>query len=214
MTIGCHSERSTHRSIRCLAVGASAAFLVAFERDLAFLVRQFPEKARASFALLSSVTEPVLVLPLLAGILAIALLRFGKHGRYFPVKVVGLCLVSGTCALSVALLGKVPLGRARPQVTAELDPLVFKPFGGSAAFESLPSAQAATTAAICICLATCAPRCRVIVLPCMVLVGLSRVVIERHWVSDVLAGWVVGWLSALAALLLFRRLLGTSEATI
>ncbi|WP_394802010.1 phosphatase PAP2 family protein [Rhizobium halophilum] len=211
MTRDCALERSTHRSIRWLAIGASAALLIALERNVAFLVRQFPEKVRAFFALVSSVTEPVLVLPLLAAILAIALLRSGKRGCHLPVKVAAICLISGTCALVLALLGKVPLGRARPQITGELDPLVFKPFGGSAAFESLPSAQAATTAAICICLATYAPRSRLIVLPCMVLIGLSRVVIERHWVSDVVAGWMAGWLAASMTLLLFRRMLGTGE---
>lgn len=212
MTHGCHPGRSTYRCILWLSGGASAALLIAFERDVALLIRQLPEKVKALFTVLSSVTEPVLVLPLLAATLAITLLLcLASRGCLLPVKMTGICLFSGACALALTLLGKVPIGRARPQTVAELDPLVFKPFDGSAVFGSLPSAQAATTAAICFCLATWSPRTRFIVLPFMVLVGVSRVVIERHWVSDVLAGWVVGWLAASMTLLLFRRLLGTSE---
>ncbi|WP_230532974.1 phosphatase PAP2 family protein [Microvirga roseola] len=204
-----HPWRSIYLSSLVAAGSAALSFFFAipFDKHVAVLVRKFPDEAKAPFAVLSGATEPVLVLPLMACALVMIILISGRRGLTKPGMVTGLCLISATLALLLTFLGKVPIGRARPQISAEWDPLLFKPFAGSYVYESLPSAQAAMIAAICLCIASRVPGRRLIALPVALLVSLSRVVIERHWLSDVLAGWVVGGLAALASVLLLSRFL-------
>ncbi|WP_172801572.1 phosphatase PAP2 family protein [Agrobacterium tumefaciens] len=185
----------------CLPLfGATICFVTMrfFDRATLFAVREMPEATKDVFMHLSYWTEPSKALTAMA--MAVVLTALSSSVSGFPrptlLKLFVLSLVSCVFVLCFVLLAKTSIGRERPLPSSGFDPFVFAPFSGSEAFESFPSAQAAIAAAICYCFMLRYPSCRPLALVLMVSVGLSRVVIERHWISDVVAGWLVGWLGA------------------
>lgn len=185
----------------CLPLfGATICFVTMrfFDRATLFAVREMLEATKDVFMHLSYWTEPSKALTAMA--MAVVLTALSSSVSGFPrptlLKLFVLSLVSCVFVLCFVLLAKTSIGRERPLPSSGFDPFVFAPFSGSEAFESFPSAQAAIAAAICYCFMLRYPSCRPLALVLMVSVGLSRVVIERHWISDVVAGWLVGWLGA------------------
>lgn len=185
----------------CLPLfGATICFVTMrfFDRATLFAVREMPEATKDVFMHLSYWTEPSKALTAMA--MAVVLTALSSSVSGFPrptlLKLFVLSLVSCVFVLCFVLLAKTSIGRERPLPSSGFDPFVFAPFSGSEAFESFPSAQAAIAAAICYCFMLRYSSCRPLALVLMVSVGLSRVVIERHWISDVVAGWLVGWLGA------------------
>lgn len=185
----------------CLPLfGATICFVTMrfFDRATLFAVREMPEATKDVFMHLSYWTEPSKALTAMA--MAVVLTALSSSVSGFPrptlLKLFVLSLVSCVFVLCFVLLAKTSIGRERPLPSSGFDPFVFAPFSGSEAFESFPSAQAAIAAAICYCFMLRYPSCRPLALVLMVSVGLSRVVIERHWISDVVAGWLVGCLGA------------------
>lgn len=174
---------------------ASMRFL---DRATLLAVREMSEAAKDFFTHLSYWTEPSKALAGMA--IAVVLTALSSSMLGFPrptfLRRLGLSLVSCVFVLCFVLLAKTSVGRGRPLMSSGFDPFIFAPFSGSESFESFPSAQAAIAAAICSCMMFRYPSFRPLALALMVLIGLSRVVIERHWISDVVAGWVVGWLGA------------------
>ena len=169
-----------------------------FDRAALLAVREMPEATRQVFTQLSYWTEPSKALAGMAIAVVLAALSSSMFGFPRPtlLRLLGLTLVSCVFVLCVVLLAKTSIGRGRPLMSSGFDPFLFAPFSGSEAFESFPSAQAAMAAAICYCVMSRYPSCRPLALALMVFIGLSRVIIERHWLSDVVGGWVVGWLGA------------------
>ncbi len=106
--------------------------------------------------------------------------------------------------LSTAVLHalKWATGRARP--LTGLGPFHFEPFAAADKCDSFPSGHTVGAATLAFLLAVYFPRGRWLFYVTAALVGLRRVVIEWHFLSDVLAGYL------LAALVVFGcvRLLG------
>ena len=194
------TSRTTLKTVCLLLFGGIICFasMRFFDRATLLAVREMPEATRHVFTHLSYWTEPTKVLAVMATAVVLAALSSSMFGFPRPtlLRLLGLSLVSSVLVLSFVLLAKTSIGRGRPSMSSDLDPFVFAPFSGSEAFESFPSAQAAMAAAICYCFMFRYSSCRSFALALMVLIGLSRVVIERHWMSDVVVGWVVGWLGA------------------
>lgn len=104
----------------------------------------------------------------------------------------------------VTLLGKVAMGRARPHTSPD-DPYRLRLGGGLSGddYQSFPSAHTAAAFASAFVLsdeiAERHPGTAVWVIPttfgAATLAGLSRVFHDHHWVSDIVAGAVVGSLS-------------------
>ena len=100
-----------------------------------------------------------------------------------------------------ATIVKRIIGRARPGVGGSLDPTLFIPFEGHAAYAGTPSGHAATAFAVLVAFGTLWPRARTVLLVYALLIALSRVVVSAHYPSDVFAGAIVG----IAGAVLVRR---------
>ena len=84
------------------------------------------------------------------------------------------------------------IGRARPMVGGSLDPFLFSPFEGHAAYAGLPSGHATTAFAVLVAFGTLWPRARTALLVYALLIAVSRVMVTAHYPSDVFAGALVG----------------------
>ena len=97
-------------------------------------------------------------------------------------------LISGV--LSSILKGVI--GRARPKLKSELGSTHFDPLNFHYDFASLPSGHATTFGALCMAIVLLFPRLKWWVLVLALLGGVSRVVVDAHYPSDVIAGLAIG----------------------
>lgn len=100
-----------------------------------------------------------------------------------------------------ASLVKNMIGRARPGVGGSINPFLFDPFHWAPAFASLPSGHGTTAFAALAAFGTLFPRARTALLVYAIIIAISRVVLRAHYVSDVMAGAVVG----IVGVILIRR---------
>ncbi len=83
------------------------------------------------------------------------------------------------------------IGRARPHT--DLGLFHFNPLhGGQGDFESFPSGHASAAATLALLLSLYFPRARLLFLATAILTGLERIAADKHFPSDVLAGYVLG----------------------
>jgi undecaprenyl-diphosphatase len=108
----------------------------------------------------------------------------------------------GFVFLAVALPGlfvttvKRVIGRARPMVNGGPHPFDFEPFS-VAAYASMPSGHATTAFSILVALGSLWPRGRTVLWIYAIAIAASRVVVSAHYLSDIMAGAVVGTVGAL-----------------
>lgn len=103
-----------------------------------------------------------------------------------------LCVGFLTPALvSTALLHllKWAIGRARPRLG--LGAFHFAPFSGADSCDAFPSGHAVATGAIALLLGIYFPRARCVFYVLALLIGVERILHDWHFLSDVLAGWVL-----------------------
>jgi undecaprenyl-diphosphatase len=105
-------------------------------------------------------------------------------------------LAIGLPGLFVTIVKRI-IGRARPLVEGGIDPFLYRPFGWSVEYASLPSGHAANVGAAAIALGALWPRARPLLWSYALVIMVSRVVVAAHYPSDVLAGVMVGVLGAL-----------------
>ena len=122
----------------------------------------------------------------------------------FPQLVLAAIMVRvGFLFTAIALPGlfgtvvKRLIGRARPNVSAIVDPYVFHPFAWRADYASFPSGHATTAFAVLVAFGTLWPRARTAFLVYAALIAVSRVVVNGHFPTDVAAGAIVGGLGAM-----------------
>lgn len=89
------------------------------------------------------------------------------------------------------------IGRARPFVDGPLDPTLFHLFVWRPDYAGLPSGHATNVFAVLVAFSSLWPRTRTYFLIYAVLIIVSRVVVNAHYPTDVLAGAVVGTVGAL-----------------
>jgi len=89
------------------------------------------------------------------------------------------------------------VGRARPFVSEQADPFLYLPMIWRAAYASMPSGHATTAFAAAVAVGLLWPRLRVPMLLYAVVIAASRVVLDAHYVSDVIAGAILGSIGAL-----------------
>jgi undecaprenyl-diphosphatase len=109
----------------------------------------------------------------------------------------------------IANLSKSIIGRARPKFFDETGTLSFDFFAGDASWESFPSGHATTAMALGVALALLFPRWRWVFLCLGFWIAVSRLFVGAHYPSDVIAGGMLGGITAwlLARALARRRLL-------
>jgi undecaprenyl-diphosphatase len=89
------------------------------------------------------------------------------------------------------------IGRARPFVTEQGDPFLYKPFIWRADYASFPSGHAVTAFAAAVAIGLLWPRLRPVMFLYALIIAVSRVVVVAHHPSDVLAGAFVGTVGTL-----------------
>ncbi len=126
---------------------------------------------------------------------------------------------AGLIFASVGLAGladdvlKIVFGRARPFLWLKGDMSGFHFFRYGAKFASFPSGHTTTSVAAAVAFSILFPRYKWAFIAFAVLIAFSRIVLEAHYVSDVLAGAALGaTVAAMVGLRLCRRWLGRRGA--
>lgn len=115
-------------------------------------------------------------------IIAAVLLLHPRRGKLL----IGFGSAAVMCAAMVHIL-KFVFGRARPELG--FGPYHFTWFGDPRlSFDSFPSGHAASCMLAIALLAMYLPAAAWLVTPAAILVGLERVAVQRHFLSDVIAG--------------------------
>jgi undecaprenyl-diphosphatase len=91
-------------------------------------------------------------------------------------------------------IGKRLIGRVRP---SELGPFAYEPWSWKPAFASLPSGHATTAVAAAIAIGALWPKLRGPLWVYAAMIAASRVIIQAHFVSDVIAAGFVGGFGAI-----------------
>ena len=111
-----------------------------------------------------------------------------------------LLLLVGSVAISgvTASLAKNLIGRVRPSTLPDASVFEFSVMAFRASWAAFPSGHATTAAACAVTLAICAPRQSWAWLSIGLVAALSRAFLGVHWLSDCLAGLVLGAVVTLA----------------
>ena len=96
----------------------------------------------------------------------------------------------------VAIVKRV-IGRARPYVFQMVDPYSYAPFVWKSAYASLPSGHSTNAFAAAIAIGALWPKARTPMWIYAVVIAASRVVVNAHFPSDVIAGAFAGITGAL-----------------
>ncbi len=112
--------------------------------------------------------------------------------------------VAGRVFLTVAVTGimvlllKMLFGRTRPELLIDGGEYAFTFFALDGEWLSFPSGHATTTAAFAGAMAMIWPRWTGLFLAYALLIGATRVIVGAHFPSDVIAGLMLGWGTAMA----------------
>jgi membrane-associated phospholipid phosphatase len=96
-----------------------------------------------------------------------------------------------------ATIIKRVIGRARPFVGGQADPFLYGRWVWRPEYASMPSGHATTAFAAAIAVGLLWPRLRPVMLIYALIIAVSRVVLDAHYLSDVIAGAFVGSVGAL-----------------
>lgn len=105
-------------------------------------------------------------------------------------------LAIGTPALFVAIIKRI-IGRARPYVFPVTDPYSYAPFLWKSSYASFPSGHATNAFAVAVAIGALWPQARLPLWIYAMIIAASRVVVNAHFPSDVIAGAVIGTAGAL-----------------
>lgn len=140
------------------------------------------------------------LVPIGSMILLAALLSMPAAGRTANLVLASLVVRLEFIFLAIALpglavtIGKRLIGRVRPSA---LGPFAYEPWSWKPAFASLPSGHGTTAVAAAIAIGALWPKMRVPMWIYAVTIAASRVVIQAHFVSDVIAAAFVGAFGAI-----------------
>lgn len=195
----------TPRGAFLLLVALALAALLIFgggDVMMAHVLRGVPPWAKSAASWVSLAGEPTVYL----GAAAFAA-GFYRLVRRDDGRCRGALLILAAIALSGILVNllKFLFGRTRPGMLYDHGIAEFMGPTFDSAIRSFPSGHAATVGAITGLVFLLAPRWRGAAIAFAIAVGLSRLLVGYHFVSDVIAGLAVGWLSVVLARLGFAR---------
>ncbi len=153
------------------------------------ILTDFGKDANVLCLLATMLLIVALVSPRLEGASRLRLLSFGTRLQFLFFAVL-LPLLAGE-------LIKWVVGRGRPFVGGKANPFNFRPFAGTEAYFSFPSAHAITAFALAFAVAALWPRARVAMVVYALLIATSRLVLLAHHPSDVVAGALIGVIGAM-----------------
>jgi undecaprenyl-diphosphatase len=133
-------------------------------------------------------------MPILA-LVAVAVITWRRR-RWTPIV---LTLIAAAGSLAMTIVGKDLVDRARPPAALAVPPLEVSPSFPSG--HTLIETTAAWQRSLAMTLGTVF----------VVTMGLSRVFLGHHWLTDVLAGWLIGLAWALAVITAHRLWLTLRE---
>lgn len=140
------------------------------------------------------------LIPLGGLIVLAAILATPAAGRVTNLVLTSLVVRFGYVFIAIALPGlfvtivKRLIGRLRPSAHG---PFVYVPWSWDAAHASMPSGHGTTAVAAAIAIGALWPRVRIVMWIYAALILMSRVIIQAHFVSDVLAAAFVGGFGAI-----------------
>ena len=140
------------------------------------------------------------LIPIGGLIVLAAILATPAAGRVTNLVLTSLIVRFGYVFIAIALpslfvtIVKRLIGRVRP---SELGPFAYVPWSWKPAFASMPSGHATTAVAAAIAIGALWPKARVPMWIYAALIAASRVIIEAHYVSDVIAAGFVGGFGAI-----------------
>lgn len=126
-----------------------------------------------------------------------------RYKKQFRSLAIGL-LCSLTAGAAILHLLKFLIGRQRPHLSENYDPLIFQPFSTNHHFNSMPSGHSQVLFAVAFNLALYFPKYRRSIYITAFLFAFTRVIVTQHFFSDVLAGCLTGYLGAALAHLLLQ----------
>jgi undecaprenyl-diphosphatase len=192
---------------RRLALGAlagvllvGAAMLLLDERGVAF-ARSLPLWVVITFNEITDFGQSGwFLIPLGSLIVLSAILARPAAGRVTNLVVTSLVVRFGYIFVAIALPGLVVtvvkrlIGRVRP---SDLGAFVYVPWSWKPAFASMPSGHGTTAVAAAIAIGALWPKSRALMWIYAALIAASRVIIQAHFVSDVIAAGFVGGFGAI-----------------
>jgi len=136
-----------------------------------------------------------------------ALFVFFKFFRRRPIAANRALFLFAAVAVSglTTDLIKPLVGRLRPKLLFEANLYGFEPLRIGYEYNSFPSGHATTVFALAAALTLFFPRWRLPLAGFAVVVGMSRIVVGAHYLSDVLAGAYVGIMTVFLLVLYCRR---------
>jgi undecaprenyl-diphosphatase len=140
------------------------------------------------------------LIPLGSLIVLAAILYTPAAGRSANLVLTSMIVRLEFLFLAVAIPGlfvtvvKGLIGRMRP---SDLGPFTYAPWSWQHKYASLPSGHSAAAFALAIAVGTLWPKARVPIWTFAAIIGVSRVVIQAHFVSDVIAAGFVGGFGAI-----------------
>jgi membrane-associated phospholipid phosphatase len=109
-----------------------------------------------------------------------------------PIRVLAAIFIAVAAAGLADDVLKIIFGRARPYLWLAGDNSGFGFFRYGAKFASFPSGHTTTSVAAALAFSTILPRGKPVFLVAALLIAISRMVLESHYLSDVIAGAVLG----------------------
>ncbi len=97
--------------------------------------------------------------------------------------------VSGLSILALKMI----VGRARPFVVPEHDPLLFRFWTLDWNYQSFPSGHAQVIFAVAFSVAAAFPKIRALAVAVAAIISFSRVVVHNHFLTDILMGALCGY---------------------
>lgn len=135
----------------------------------------------------------------ICGFVAISGRRFSK-----PEMTITMCVISMVSTILIKDQLKFMFGRTWPEMLVQNGIYGFNFFHYGHSFESFPSGHAAVAAAVVFIPWFLFPKLRTVMMACIIAVDISLVMLNLHFVSDVIAGSFLGFSIALFTISLWR----------